>query len=125
MKLDTVDQSININVSSISAEYNKRHHHLTSHIVFENQCPPFFDSYDDKKINRRKRSDCTPDGYHMFSLLSFLLSSFTTVINIVNNINVNNNNNNNNNNDNNNNNNNLNVNMMSKRRRRREGKFQN
>ena len=90
--------------------------------VFERQCPiPFKDKQGEK--NRRKRSDCSSDGYHIFSLLSFLTASFSTIVNIVNNSNVNNNNNNNNNNDNNNNNNNVNVNMMPrKRRKRRQGK---
>ena len=89
--------------------------------IFEQQCPiPFHDKAIEE--NGSKRSDCSSDGYHIFSLLSFLVSSFTIIINISNNSNLNNNNNNNNNNDNNNNNNNVNVNMMRKRKKR-QGKF--
>ena len=120
-------QLVNFNHSnnfypSISSFYHiKQNYPYSSKNIFENQCPSLFKFGQQKNLNRRKRDDCTPDGYHIFGLLSFLMSSFTTVINIVNNININNNNNNNN--DNNNNNNNVNVNMMSRRRRRREGRL--
>ena len=93
-------------------------------IIYEYKCPILFANNQEGGLERAKRGtgDCSQDGYHIFSLLSFLLSSFTTIINIVNNSNLNNNNNNNNNNDNNNNNNNVNVNMMKKRRRKRNGR---
>ena len=93
-------------------------------ITYEYKCPVLFANNQEGDLERTKRGtdDCSQDGYHIFSLLSFLLSSFTTIINIVNNSNLNNNNNNNNNNDNNNNNNNVNVNMMKKRRRKRHGR---
>ena len=93
-------------------------------ITDEYKCPVLFVNNQESELERTKRGmvDCSQDGYHIFSLLSFLLSSFTTIINIVNNSNLNNNNNNNNNNDNNNNNNNVNVNMMKKRRRKRHGR---
>ena len=95
----------------------------SAQITYEYKCPVLFADDQESELERTKRGagDCSPDGYHIFSLLSFLLSSFTTIINIVNNSNLNNNNNNNNNNDNNNNNNNVNVNMM-KRRRKRHGR---
>ena len=93
-------------------------------IDYEYKCPVLFANYRESELERTRRGtgDCSQDGYHIFSLLSFLLSSFTTIINIVNNSNLNNNNNNNNNNDNNNNNNNVNVNMMKRRRRKRHGR---
>ena len=106
-------------------EFNERENMLSSaKITYEYKCPVLFADDKESELERTKRGagDCSQDGYHIFSLLSFLLSSFTTIINIVNNSNLNNNNNNNNNNDNNNNNNNVNVNMMKKRRRKRHGR---
>ena len=106
-------------------EFNERKNMLSSgQISCENKCPVLFADDQEGELERTKRGagDCSQDGYHIFSLLSFLLSSFTTIINIVNNSNLNNNNNNNNNNDNNNNNNNVNVNMMRRRRRKRNGR---
>ena len=90
--------------------------------IFQGKCPVLFSDNQGTNFERRKRSDCSQDQYHMFSLLSFFLSSFTSILNIVNNANLNNNNNNNNNNDNNNNNNNLNVNMMKRKRKKRQGR---
>ena len=123
MKIDTLNNSKSSHLSIPLFNHAKQNYFNSSENIFANQCPTFFKHANDKNPIRNKRSDCTSDGYHIFSLLSFLISSFTTVINIVNNININNNNNNNNNNDNNNNNNNVNVNMMSRRRRRRHGKI--
>ena len=101
-----------------------REHMLNlTEINYRYKCPVLFANDQESEFKRIKRAgDCSKDSYHIFSLLSFLLSSFTTIINIVNNSNLNNNNNNNNNNDNNNNNNNVNVNMMRRKRRTRNSR---
>ena len=79
------------------------------HKSVANSCPSGF-SYLNTELNpasstgRTHHAHCKPDPFSIFSLLGFLTASFSTVVNIVNNISVNNNNNNNINNNNNNNN---------------------
>ena len=117
----SLNETKNIFPAHISNHYTNSKVDKSPFKVFERQCPfPF--THNQGEANRRTRSDCSPDGYHIFGLLSFLTASFTTIVNIANNSNLNNNNNNNNNNDNNNNNNNVNVNKMSRKRKRRQGK---
>ena len=125
---------MNLNTNALTQNYfshHEQHFNLdgrenmlnSTEINYRYKCPVLFAHDQESEFKRIKRAgDCSKDSYHIFSLLSFLLSSFTTIINIVNNSNLNNNNNNNNNNDNNNNNNNVNVNMMKRRRRKRNSR---